>query len=141
MPSTDLKLDTRGIPDYGSGTDASAAIELALASMSPDTMHRILLIHDGNNTSGAIDAAVATAASQHMPIDVMPLKYDVQNAVMVERFIAPTWKRENEPFTIDVVLRSTGEQADSRKAAGRSSHRRRKRGDRARPCRLRSSRG
>ena len=37
----------------------------------------------------------------------MPLKYDVQNAVMVERFIAPTWKRENEPFTIDVVLRST----------------------------------
>src|SRR5665213_2548448 len=107
MPSTDLKLDTRGIPDYGSGTDASAAIELALASMSPDTMHRILLIHDGNNTSGSIDAAIATAASQHVPIDVMPLKYDVQNAVMVERFIAPTWKRENEPFTIDVVLRST----------------------------------
>ena len=53
MPSTDLRLDTRGIPDYGTGTDASAAIELALASMSPDTMHRIVLLHDGNNTSGS----------------------------------------------------------------------------------------
>ena len=55
-----------------------------------------------------VDAAVAAAASLHVPIDVMPLHYDVQNAVMVERFIAPTWKRENEPFTIDVILRSTG---------------------------------
>ena len=107
MPSADLRLDTRAIPEHGSGTDASAAIQLALASMSPDAMHRILLIHDGNSTTGSIDTAVAAAASLHVPIDVMPLRYDVQNAVMVERFIAPTWKRENEPFTIDVVLRST----------------------------------
>ena len=28
MPSTDLKLDTRGIPERGNGTDASAAIQL-----------------------------------------------------------------------------------------------------------------
>ena len=29
----------------------------------------------------------------------MPLSYDVQNEVLVDRFVAPTWKRENEPFT------------------------------------------
>ena len=108
MPSTELRLDTRGIPDQGNGTDASKAIELAIASMSPDTNHRIVLIHDGNETTGSVDAAIAAAKSQGIPIDVMPLHYDVQNAVMVERFISPTWKRENEPFTLDVILKSTG---------------------------------
>jgi hypothetical protein len=108
MPSTDLKLDTRGIPDQGNGTDVSKAIELAIASMSPETNHRIILIHDGNETTGSVDAAIAAAKSQGIPIDVMPLHYDVANAVMIERFIAPTWKRENEPFQLEVILHSTG---------------------------------
>jgi Ca-activated chloride channel family protein len=108
MPSKDLKLDTRGIPERGSGTDASAAIQLAAASMSPDAMHRFVLMTDGNFNTGDLDAALGVAISQHIPIDVMPLHYDVQNAVMIERFISPTWKRENEPFTIDVILQSTG---------------------------------
>ncbi|HEX4797032.1 MAG TPA: VWA domain-containing protein [Humisphaera sp.] len=107
MPSTDLKLDTRAVPDPGNGTDVEAAINLALATMSPDAMHRLVLVWDGNATTGNVDAAVAAAAAQHVPIDVIPLHYDVQNEVMMERFIAPTWKRENEPFTIDVILRST----------------------------------
>src|SRR5205814_2084204 len=89
------------------GTDVESAINLALATMSPDAMHRMVLVWDGNATTGNVDAAVAAAAAQHVPIDVIPLHYDVQNEVMMERFIAPTWKRENEPFTIDVILRST----------------------------------
>ncbi|MDB5302402.1 MAG: hypothetical protein JWO87_4065, partial [Phycisphaerales bacterium] len=108
MPSKDLKLDTRGIPERGSGTDASSAIQLALASMSPDAMHRLVLVSDGNYNAGDLDAALGIAKSQNVPIDIMPLHYDVQNAVMIERFISPTWKRENEPFTIDVILQSTG---------------------------------
>jgi uncharacterized membrane protein len=70
-------------------------------------MHRLLLISDGNPTSGDLDSALAAAAALHVPIDVMPLDYDIKNEVMVDRFIAPTWKRENEPFTIEVILRST----------------------------------
>jgi uncharacterized membrane protein len=107
MPSKDIKLDTRGVPDPGSGTDVEAAIQLALATMSPDAMHRLVLVWDGNATMGNVDQAVANAVAQHVPIDVVPLRYDVQNEVMMEHFIAPTWKRENEPFTIDVILRST----------------------------------
>ncbi|HZL35118.1 MAG TPA: hypothetical protein VFC78_07400, partial [Tepidisphaeraceae bacterium] len=108
MPSKDLKLDTRGIPTHGAGTDIGSAIQLALASMSPDRRHRMVLISDGNNNTGHLEEALASAKSQNIPIDVMPLHYDVQNAVMVERFISPTWVRENEPFTIDVVMHSTG---------------------------------
>jgi uncharacterized membrane protein/membrane protein implicated in regulation of membrane protease activity len=107
MPSKELALDTRSVANPGTGTDASAAVQLGLATLSPDTMHRMVLVWDGNATAGDIDQAVASAVAQHVPIDVLPLHYDVQNEVMVERFIAPTWKRENEPFTLDVVLRST----------------------------------
>ena len=107
MPSDVLRLDTRAIPRKGHGTDASAALQLALATMSKDAMHRLLLIWDGNQTSGDLEAAIAQASSQGVPVDVMPLRYDVQNEVMVERVVAPAVKRENEPYTIDVILKST----------------------------------
>src|SRR5450432_1206694 len=107
IPNTTLALDARAIRDAGNGTDTASAIQLALATLSKDAMHRLLLIWDGNATMGDLDTALSAAASQHVPIDVMPLDYDIKNEVMVDRFIAPTWKRENEPFTIEVILRST----------------------------------
>jgi len=70
-------------------------------------MHRLVLLTDGNFNTGATDTAVDAAAAQGVPIDVVPLHYDVKSEVLVERFVAPSQKRENEPFTIDVVLRST----------------------------------
>lgn len=107
MPDTSLNLYTRAIPRRGTGTNAADGIQLALATMSKDAMHRLMLIWDGNQTAGNLEEALAQASSLGVPIDVMPLRYDVQNEVMVERFIAPAVKRENEPFTIDVILRST----------------------------------
>jgi uncharacterized membrane protein len=107
MPDTVLNLHTRAIPKKGTGTNASAAIQLALATMGKDAMHRLMLVWDGNQTAGDLEGAIAQAVSQGVPIDVMPLRYDVQNEVMIERFIAPSVKRENEPFTVSVVLRST----------------------------------
>ncbi|HVT88987.1 MAG TPA: hypothetical protein VHD56_09055 [Tepidisphaeraceae bacterium] len=107
LPNTTLNLDEQAIRENGHGTDISAAIQLGLASMSKDSMHRMLLISDGNMTDGDLDAATAAAAAQHVPIDVMPLNYDLKDEVLVERFVAPTWKRENEPFTIEVILRAT----------------------------------
>ena len=56
---------------------------------------------------GKAAAALAAASAARVPIDVMPLNYDVTNEVLVERFVAPTWKRENDPFTIEIILRST----------------------------------
>lgn len=107
IPNTTLALDARAIRDSGRGTDISAGIQLGLATLGKDAMHRMLLISDGNATEGDVDAAVTTAAALHVPIDVMPLNYDLKDEVLVERFVAPNWKRENEPFTIEVILRAT----------------------------------
>ena len=89
------------------GTDPAAAIQLALATFKDDARRRILLIWDGNRTEGDLDAAVAAAKAQHVPIDVMPLKYQVKNETFIERFVAPTWRREKEPFSLDVILNNT----------------------------------
>ena len=106
-PEEKLQLDTRAMRDPGHGTDTAAAIQLALASLHKDAMHRLLLVWDGNATAGDLNNALSAAVAQHVPIDVMPLKYNVTNEVMMERFNAPMWKRENEPFTMDIVLNST----------------------------------
>ncbi len=82
---------------------------MGLATLQRDAMHRMLLISDGNPTTGDTDAAVAAAVAQHVPIDVMALHYDVQHEVLMDRFVAPTWKRQNEPFTLYVYLKSTND--------------------------------
>ena len=115
IPNTTLQLDTRPIRDAGRGTDIASAIQLALATFNKDAMHRLLLISDGNSTMGDLEAATAAAAAAHVPIDIMPLDYDVKNEVLVDRFIAPTWKRENEPFSIEIILRSTNPTATTGK--------------------------
>src|SRR6516164_3085563 len=62
LPNTHLSLESKAIRDPGSGTDAAAAIQLGLATLRKDAMHRMLLIWDGNATQGDLDEAVASAA-------------------------------------------------------------------------------
>ncbi|HRK30529.1 MAG TPA: VWA domain-containing protein, partial [Tepidisphaeraceae bacterium] len=107
IPNTWLALDARPIRDPGNGTDLASAIQLGLATLGKDSMHRMVLMWDGNSNTGDIEQAVAAATSAGVPIDVMPLKYDVASEVLLDTFNAPTWKRENEPFTMQVILRST----------------------------------
>ena len=81
-----------------------------------NSMHRMLLIWDGNATAGDLNAALAAASSQHVPIDVMPLQYNVEHEVMMDKFIAPTRRQEGQPFNIDVYINNKNEQD----VAGRS---------------------
>ena len=109
LPNTHLTLGTGSIREAGTNTDIAAAVGLGLATLHRDAQHRLLLISDGNPTIGDTDAAVSAAVAQHVPIDVMPLHYDVQHEVLMDRFVAPTWKRQNEPFTLYVYLKSTND--------------------------------
>lgn len=105
--NTSLSGQATAVNRESPGTDPAAPIQLSLATFNEDARRRILLIWDGNRTEGDLDAAVALAKAQNVPIDVMPLKYQVNNEVFVERFVAPTWRREKEPFSLDVILTNT----------------------------------
>ncbi len=108
IPGTQLITNAKPIHEKrGNGTDIGSALQLGLATFRNDAMRRLVLISDGNQNMGDIEAALNAAAAQHVPIDVFPLNYKIRNEVLMEKMIAPTWKRENEPFTVEIFLRST----------------------------------
>jgi uncharacterized membrane protein len=108
IPGNQLVRNAKPIHEKrASGTDIGGAIQLGLATFRNDAMRRLILISDGNQNLGDVEAAISAAAAQHVPIDVFPLQYRIRNEVLMEKMIAPNWKRENEPFTVEVYLRST----------------------------------
>jgi Ca-activated chloride channel family protein len=109
LPAANPYMAGGPIRKDGTGTDIAGAIQLGLATFDHDSMRRLVLISDGNPTMGDTDAAVAAAAAQHVPIDVVPLKYQIDHEVSMEKFVAPTWKREHDSFTLSVVLKNTNE--------------------------------
>jgi uncharacterized membrane protein len=94
-------------PAARDATDVAAGLRLALATISGDALHRIVLMWDGTMTTGDLDSVTAAAAARHIPIDIMPLEYHIEHEVILERLDAPVMKREGEPFSVRVVLRST----------------------------------
>ncbi len=107
MPNTTFMRGARAVRDTGTGTDIASAIQLAMATLKQDAMHRLVLISDGNANQGDLESAISLAASANVPIDTIPLRYDVTSEVVIDKFVAPTWRRENEPFTLEVILNST----------------------------------
>ena len=106
-PDDRLHLDTHPLQTGGDGTDIASALKLSLASFRHDAMHRLVLVSDGNATQGDTDGAICTATSMQIPIDVLPLHYEIRRDVLFDRMTAPAIQREGEPFSIDLILRST----------------------------------
>ena len=111
-------------------TDIAAAIRSAAGAMPPDYVPRIILLTDGNQTSGdALQAALGTASvaiaetarqptaihrspstiQSLIPIDTVPLKVRDDNEVQVAAVEVPAQVREGEPFYVEVVINSNHE--------------------------------
>src|SRR5437764_1037992 len=82
LPSVKPALDARPIRDIGSGTNIAEAIQVGLATLSKDAMHRLLLLSDGNATMGDTEAAINAANAAGVQIDVAPLQYNIANEVV-----------------------------------------------------------
>lgn len=91
------------------GTNLADAITMALAVPAQDAdrngaAKRILLISDGNQTSGDLLTAAATAKAAGVPIDVLPQRYKFEREVMVERIVAPPNARMGQNINVRVVV-------------------------------------
>lgn len=104
-----LHLPGRGavLSSSSGSTDIASALNLAMACFSGNAMKRLVLISDGNATQTGTREAVAAAVAAHVPIDVIPLRYQIDNEVLLERIVAPSTLRIDEAYGIDVILRST----------------------------------
>jgi uncharacterized membrane protein len=110
----DRDLDVR----MSDGTDIESALNLALTLLPPDAAGRILLISDGVETTGDAMRAAGRAAARArigpgrrggVPIDVLPLDYDIRREVVVESLDAPPHAAAGAAINLRVVLHSTDE--------------------------------
>jgi uncharacterized membrane protein len=97
-------------PDKSS-TDIAAAIRLASATLPEGLAKRIVLLSDGNETTGDAADAAQAASADGIQIDTAPIFNNVslRNEVMVQSVDAPNEVTRGEPFELRVVVQSTGE--------------------------------
>jgi len=84
-------------------------VQMALAIASPETANRILLVSDGNETSGDLAETARVAAANGISIDVLPLSYAYDSEVLFKRLVAPARARSGQTVPLRFVLQSTGQ--------------------------------
>ena len=94
-------------------TNLEQAIQMARLLMPSDAGGRILLISDGNQTSGSIARATSAAIAARVPIDVATVEYDRSLMVRVQDVVVPAWTRESDAVNARIVIES------GREATGR----------------------
>jgi uncharacterized membrane protein len=106
LPRTMLPEADRAFTGRTDQTNLAEALRLALAVRPTDAAYRIVLMSDGNETTGDLLAEARSARAQGVPIDVLPLRYSYANEVIVEQLLAPATARMGENANLRVALRS-----------------------------------
>jgi uncharacterized membrane protein len=86
-------------------TDLASAITRARAEIPADHVGRIVLLSDGNQTTGD---AVAAARAAGVPVSTVPLP-GPEHEVFVASLTGPRSVHQGEPFDLELVVQSTHE--------------------------------
>lgn len=107
--TNELPFDSPGVE----GTDIESALRLARAILPPDAAGRLVLFTDGNETRGnAMSSAREFASSgRPVPIEVVPLRYKLENEVYISNVDAPSLAPADSSVRLRVTLFSTGNAA------------------------------
>lgn len=103
--------ETLGLADIqsqvgGEQTDLAAAIRLAMAAYPQGHMKRMVIFTDGNETQGSALDDVKLARADGVEVSVVPLQIEAGNEVRVTKVASPTSVNADEPFSVQVVVRS-----------------------------------
>ena len=107
LPSELNQLAEPASRPVAGASDVAAAVRLAAAIMPTGTQQRIVLLSDGNDTSGAAEEAIAAAAARGIRLDVVVPADETAAEVLVDAVDAPPGARVGETIDLDVRLRST----------------------------------
>jgi Ca-activated chloride channel homolog len=92
--------------EWRNGTNLEDAMELAVASIPPHYVPRLVLISDGNETLGD---AFSSALRNGIPISTIPLPASERPEVQLTDLALPSQVRQGEPFYVEVIVQSTRE--------------------------------
>jgi uncharacterized membrane protein len=108
LASTRATVHERAESLSGDQTNLSEAVQLGMAIAPPDRAVRMLLVSDGNETTGDLRAASRVAAANGIPIDVLPLRYRHTQEVIFSRLVSPPTAESGQTVALRFVLSSTG---------------------------------
>ncbi len=98
------------------GTDVASSLRFAASLIPADAAGRLVLVSDGVETTGDARAAAhelagrfptARGARGSLPVDAVPVEYEVRGEVMVEHVDAPPAAASESTVTVRVVLAAT----------------------------------
>jgi len=107
LPAEVRDIDRLASTPIRSATDIGAALRLASALFPDDVQRRIVLLSDGNDTTGTGQDAAALAASRGIQIETRLLGGTATDEVLVERLTTPTTSRLGEEIEATATITST----------------------------------
>jgi len=113
-PSETLQTLEQGTPTVaGDATDLSSALRLAEASLPEGVGHKIVVLSDGNENVGDAEAEIDGLRAKGVRVDIAPTALGQGTGgtpsaeAMVDDVSLPTRARQDQPFTVRVVVSST----------------------------------
>ena len=96
-------INTRVAKD---GTDLAKALSLSAAMVPEDQQGRIVLVTDGVENEGAVSSVLDDLKSRHIAVDVLPIQYQYEHEVWLERLDLPRQVKIGETYEATVLLDS-----------------------------------
>jgi len=87
-------------------TNLARGITAALSYFPDNTARRIVLLSDGNETTGSLLEAARSAVVEETPIDVVPIGSSPSEEALLERMLTPPTAKRGEPFPLKIVATS-----------------------------------
>jgi Ca-activated chloride channel family protein len=118
LPSTTRVLDAFESVPVTTATDIGAALRLAAAIFPDAAQKRLVLVSDGNDTTGRGQSEAAVAAGQGIQVETHVIGRAASEEFLVERLHTPTTAREGEEIEVEVTIRSSVRQPASLRLFG-----------------------
>ena len=96
-----LVFNTRINPD---STNIEQALSLSAAMLPEENRGRIVLVTDGNETSGNLQQVLNDLKKREIRVDVLPFDYTVDEEVWVERIELPQFVKAGENYEASIVV-------------------------------------
>lgn len=110
LPSDLAEIDRLASTPVKSATDVGAALRLATALFPDDVQKRIVLLSDGNDTTGSGQTEASLAAARGIRVETVLTGLDGRDEVLVERLSGPSTARLGEAIEVTGDITSTVDQ-------------------------------